>query len=241
MAVIPDKIQDQIQFCEDHLPAWSNTPARIGLTEAQISELQGLTESARAAFEQAQLRRQAAKAATTELRAAVASMRTAAADLVRQIKAFAALQSEPASIYALAQIPEPAAPTPLPPPGVPTDFVVTLEPTGAVTLSWTATDASASSGAFFNVFRRLPGQGGFSPIGGASGSTAERRRMSFTDTTAPTAAAAAGIQYVVRGQRGTAQGSPSPAVTVQFGTDSSGSATGLQFSVTPSGQVRLAA
>src|SRR5207253_1893528 len=116
-------------------------------------------------------------------------------------KAFAENQTNPATVYALAQIAPPAPPTPMPAPGRPTDIVVSLEPTGAVTLTWSAVEAAASSGAFFTIARRLPGQNGFSSIGGAPGSTSESRRMSFTDTTIPTSAAGTGAQYIIQGQR----------------------------------------
>jgi hypothetical protein len=96
---------------------------------------------------------------------------------------------------------------------------VTLESSGAVTLSWEATDAAASSGAFYNISRKLPGQSAFTPLGGTSGSTSESRRMSFTDATVPTSAAGAGAQYIIQGQRGTLAGIASDAVVVQFGVD----------------------
>ena len=114
-------------------------------------------------------------------------------------------------------------PTPLPAPGVASNIQVVLESSGAVTLSWDAQFGSASSGAFYNVYRKLPGQTAFSSIGGAPGSTAESRRMAFTDATVPTSAAANGAQYVIQGQRGTNVGDASSAITVQFGIDGGGS------------------
>ncbi|MBX3386883.1 MAG: hypothetical protein KF768_09955 [Phycisphaeraceae bacterium] len=238
MSVLPTTRLSQIQFCEDHLPVWSAAPAAaIGLTSAQITALSELTEAARAAYNAAQAARQAGKTATMVYTSATAQMRTLAGDMVSQIKAFADLSGDATSVYEKAQIPPPAAPTPATAPGKPTDFSVVLQPTGAVTLRWNAENSAASSGGFFNVLRKLPGQAGFSPIGGAPGSTAQSRTMSFTDTTVPTSAAGQGAQYIVQGQRGTLLGLPSDAITVQFGVDGTGT-----FSVgSQTGALKMAA
>jgi hypothetical protein len=87
-----------------------------------------------------------------------------------------------------------------------------------------ASDSAASSGAFFSVSRKLPGQSSFTSIGGAPGSTNEAggRRCSFTDFTVPASAASQGAQYIVQGFRGTRFGEASDAVIVQFGIDAGG-------------------
>lgn len=213
----PTKIE-QIQFCEAHTPVWSTTPAAIGLTAAQVTALFNATEDARKSYNDAISARDASKAATTSSNADAAIMRDKAADLIRQIKAYAQLQANPAAVYAAAQIPPPAAPTPLPAPGVATNIIITLESTGAVTLSWEATNAAASSGAFYSISRKLPGQAAFIGIGGAPGSTSESRRMSFTDATVPTSAAGAGVSYIIQGQRGSQLGTASEAIVVHFGS-----------------------
>jgi hypothetical protein len=212
----------QIQFCENHTGVWLAAPTAIGLTAAQVNALRDATEYARGAYDDAQAARQAAKAATGAYYAAVRDMRDIAAELVGQIKAFADLSANPPAVYTAAQIPAPAAPSPVPAPGRPVLAGVTLEPTGAVTLNWTADNAAASTGAFFNIFRRLPGQSGYASIGGAPGSTSASRTMSFTDTSVPTSAAASGATYIIIGQRGTKQGTPSDAITVQFGVEGGG-------------------
>lgn len=182
------------------------------------------TAAARKSFNDAQAARAATKAATTKLHTDAATMRGQVADLIRQIKAHAELQPVPGIVYAAAQIPEPAAAVPLPPPGKPTDFTVALNGDGSVTISWSATDSAASTGAFFTVSRKLPGQAAFVGVGGAPGSTSETRRASFTDSTVPASAAGAGAQYVVQGFRGSRAGPASDAVVVQFGVDGSSAA-----------------
>ena len=222
MSVLPQNLNDQIIFCEAHAPVWTAIPTTIGLTAAQCTTMTGNTTKARGSYNAAQLAREASKAATTTLNHDVTAMRDQVASLIAQIKAFAELQANPAAVYAAAQIPPPAAPTPLPAPGKPTDFSVVLNSDGSVTLSWAASDSAASTGAFFAVSRKLPGQGAFVGIGGAPGSTSETRRPSFTDATVPASAASQGAQYIVQGFRGTRVGDASDAIVVQFGIDSGG-------------------
>lgn len=221
-SVLPKTVIELITFCEAHNGVWAVAPTTLGLTAAQVTALTTATTNARKAYNDAQAAREASKAATTTLNGLAAIMRTQAADLVRQIKAYAELQSNPSSVYAAAQIPAPAAPVPMPAPGKPTDFAVTLNPDGSVNLSWMSTDSAASSGAFFSVGRKLPGQTAFTGIGGAPGSTSESRRCGFTDSTVPASAASQGAQYIVQGFRGTRVGLASEAVIVQFGVDAGG-------------------
>jgi hypothetical protein len=219
MPILPDKKVEQLQWCESHWPIFTTNATLIGLSAAQATTFKGLTQSARTAFDAAQNAKQAYHAAVTAQNAALTLATANAQDLIRVIKGFAELTSNPDPVYALAQIPPPAAPTPAQAPGKPSNFSIALQPDGSITLTWEATDSSASSGAFFNVTRKLPGQTAFSSLGGTSGSTSESRRMTFTDTSIPTSAAGAGAQYIVTGQRGTRIGEPSDAITVQFGTD----------------------
>jgi len=222
MSVLPPTIIEQIEFCEAHLPVWSETPTAIGLTAAQISAFAPKILAARAAYNASIAAREASKAATTEMRDDAAQMRRNVSDLIRAIKSFAEQQANPNAIYAIAQIPPPAPPAPLPVPGRPTNIQVTLQPSGAITLSWDAANAAASSGAFYNIYRKLPGQTAFVGVGGAPGTTSTSRRMTFTDGTVPTSAAANGAQYIIQGQRGTQVGESCDAITVQFGVDGGG-------------------
>lgn len=229
MGILPETVIEQIQFCEAHNPVWAAAPTVIGLTAAQCTALATATTNSRKSYNDALAARQASKAATTKLHTDATLMRAQVADLIRQIKAFAELQAVPGNVYTAAQIPEPAAPTPAAPPGKPSDFLVTLNADGSVTLSWNATDSAASSGAFFMVSRKLPGQSSFVGVGGAPGSTSESRRASFTDNTVPATAAGSGAQYIVQGFRGTRSGDSSDAVTVQFGVDAGGAVSSVRL------------
>jgi hypothetical protein len=220
--IIPDTKVQQLQFCESHWPIWTTNAASIGLSTAQAATIKSLTQSARIAYDAAQNAKQAYHAAVTNQNQALKLAVDNAADLIRVIKGFAELTSNPNAVYSLAQIPPPAAPVPAQAPGKPTNVLVALESSGAITFTWEATNSAASMGAFFNVSRKLPGQASFTPLGGTSGSTSELRRMTFTDATIPTSAAASGAQYIITGQRGTLLGTPSDAIVVQFGVDGFG-------------------
>jgi hypothetical protein len=223
MSVLPDKTEDLIAFCESHLTSWTAAPAAsIGLTAAQLTSFTSVTKAARDSLTANTNARNAAKASTTTLRTNVTNARAMAADLVRVIKGFAELQANPGSVYGLAQIPQPAAPTPATAPGKPTNVSVSLEASGAVTISFEATNASASSGGFFQVMRKLPGQTAFVNFTQMPGTTARDRRITFTDFTVPTSAAANGVQYIMQGRRGVNVGEASDAITVQFGVDGGG-------------------
>lgn len=225
MGIIPLNKVERVEFCESHWPVWSTNATMIGLTAAQGTAFKNLTTAARVAYDAAQAAKQAYRAAVTAQDAAISAAISGpggAADLLRVIKGFAELSNNPDSVYSLAQIPPPATPVPLPAPGTPEKIAVTLEPSGAVTITWEATDAAASSGAYFNITRKLPGQTSFTLVGGSPGSTTESRRMSFTDFTIPTSAASAGAQYIIQGRRGNRMGEMSEAVVVQFGVDGLG-------------------
>lgn len=222
MSVLPEKKEELIQFVESHVKVWENAPTAIGLTAAQVSQLSGLANTARASYVTALEARDAAKSATQTSNTDVTAMRTRAADLIRQIKAYAELQASPNSVLSLAQIPAPAPPSPAPAPGRPEDFGVTLDTNGAVQLSWSCENAAATEGTFFTVSRRLPGEATFRQIGGTAGITRENRRASFTDGAVPSSAAADGASYIVQGFKGTRTGPASDIVTVIFGIGTGG-------------------
>ena len=229
MNVIPDSKPALIEFCESHAKVWENAPTAIGLTVAQVNDLYSKLQAAQVDMDNATTARLASKAATTAFNTSCETLRADVSELVRQIKAYADLQTTPGNVYAAAQIPVPAAPSQRPVPTKPDDFVVTLESDGSVTLSWTCENAAASEGVFFNVSRKLPGQSTYTTVGGASGITREARRATFTDASVPASAAAEGVQYIVQGFKGTRAGVPSDAVTVQFGIGGDGAFSSAQI------------
>lgn len=235
MAIVPRTTAELLQWADTHGTTWTSAAASIGLTAAQVTAFKAKISSARSAVAIQNAANEAKLAATNTARTELNALRESASDLVATIKAYADNAANPNTVYDAAQIPPPAPPTPVPAPGKPTGFAIALESDGSVTLSWEATNSAASSGAFFTISRKLPGQTGFTSLGGASGSTAETRRCFFTDATIPASAASAGAQYIVQGFRGTRAGTPSDAIIVQFGND------GATFSAANSAGFKLAA
>ncbi len=219
MSVIPLKKNEQVEWCEAHVPVWTAVATNVGLTSAQCTAFGDLTEEARKNYDEAQAAREAAKGATTLQNTAISAAVRGAADLIRVIRGYAEQQADPDVVYALAQIPPQAPRVPATAPGKPDGVIITLNPDGTITLTWAAENSTASTGGFFEIKRKLPGQASFINIGGAPGSTVESRRMFFTDESIPTSAASQGAQYIITGRRGTRVGTPSDAITVQFGVD----------------------
>jgi len=219
MAVVPDKNLDAVQFFESHVPVWQAAPTTIGLTPALVTSCDNAAKAARAAYTAQQNTKNAAKAATATYLNSVSALRNIGGDLIKTIKAFADTTSNP-NVYSLAQIPPPAAPTPLPPPGQPTSFAVQLTPAGALYLSWKSANSAASSGAFFTVKRRLEGESTFTLIGGTGS-------KSFSDDTVPFGTNT--LTYIVQGFRGIEPGPESEQLSVQFGVGGQAVSAGVKL------------
>lgn len=213
MGVIPSKNVEQLEFFESHWPVWVANAAGIGVLPAAATSFKTLTQSARTAYDAAQNARNAAKAATTTQDSSLALARTAAADLIRVIKGYAEQQANPDAVYALAQIPPPAAPTPVPAPGQPTNVTVGLESNGAITLRWKAVNAAPGAGTFFSITRKLPGELNFVLVGNTGGKI-------FTDDTITQGTS--GATYIIQGHRGQLDGPMSEQIGVQFGVGGGG-------------------
>jgi hypothetical protein len=219
---------EQIQFCETHNPVWAANAVAIGLTVPQVTALTTLTTAARASYSTSQTTRQAAKAATTTFHNNTKSMRDSAADLIALIKAYAESKNDP-NIYGLAQIPPPSPPTPAVAPSQPINFAVTIEPTGALTLSFESENSGASSGGFFIVQRRLGASGNYTTIGGTPGVGGGGRRTTFTDDTLPGGTPT--VSYIVTPRRGTLVGTSSEAINITFGIGGGASVQGATLQI----------
>ncbi|MBY0313196.1 MAG: hypothetical protein K2W85_14085 [Phycisphaerales bacterium] len=237
MSVLPNTKSALLDFCSQHIKVWNLNAAAIGLTPSEIDVLENATEAATVTAAQVISTRDAAKSATLSDDNASRTMRLAAAALIAKIKATAEISSDP-NIYVLAQIPEPAAPSPAAPPLQPVNVKPFLEPGGGLTIKWkTGTNAGTVT---YNVYRKLPTQTTFSQIGTASG-----RTKKFTDQSLPVGSS--GVQYFIQGWRGTSGGTPSEMLTVNFGTiDGDGvggvGAAGFGYTLTPMKEpVKLAA
>lgn len=215
MPIIPEKAAEKIVFFEAHHAAWSANSVAIGSSAGEITALQALTTAARAKQVAQRLARQAARTATHEYAQAVAAMARAGSDVIKKIKAKAATGGD--AVYNLAQVPPPATPSPIAPPGTPTQFRVTLRPDGALELAWKCANPRGSAGTIYQVSRKLgagagAGAGEFQIIGGSG-------IKKFIDGTVP--AGVASVTYRVQAFRSTQVGMANN-VTVNFGVGGGG-------------------
>jgi len=213
MPVVPvDKVA-KIAFYENHTTPWSTNAVAIGTTATAVTDLTTKTAAARSAYNAQQAAQETAKAATLTLKNAVEAMASAGSDIIKSIRAKAAVTGD--SVYALAQIPAPAAPSPRPAPGTPTDFKVALGADGAVTLNWKCNNPAGATGTMYQVWRRIGATGEFSYLGGSG-------TKDFVDDALP--AGSARVTYQIQGVRSTAVG-PWAQFNVNFGVGTGGGAT----------------
>jgi hypothetical protein len=213
MGIVPDSRLGKIEFYEAHLAPWTASAAAIGLTPASVTALDALTADARKAFNDTEVARLAAKAATQAFHDAVRAMHSgpgAGADMIDAIRNKAESTDNP-NVYVLAQIPPPAVPGTTPPPGTPLDFTVGLLQNGALELKWKCNNPSGTQGTIYEVKRRI-GAGDF----GFVGATGVRV---FTDDTLPSGSAP--VTYQITAVRSTSRGNPAQ-FTVNFGTGGGG-------------------
>jgi hypothetical protein len=213
MSVLPLAKVARIEFCENHNTPWSANAVAIGTTAAEVTALQTKTVAARDAFNAQQAAQNAARAATNDFNLAVEAMTQAAADIIKQVKTKAAISGN--SVYSLAEIPAPATPSPKPPPGPVTDFVVTLDGNGALNLRWKCINPPGAAGTIYQVWRRIGATGDFTYLGGSGA-------KSFVDDTLP--AGSASVTYQIQGVRSTANG-PWSQFNVNFGVTPGGMMT----------------
>lgn len=217
MSIVPDNRLGKIQFYEAHIAPWTTNATGIGLTPGAVTSLGTLTTAARAAFNAAEVARQAAKSATQAYYDAVRIMHNgpgAGSDMIETIKNYAQSKGNP-NVYTLAQIPPPATPSTMPAPGTPFEFTVGLLQDGSIQLNWKCTNPSGSVGTIYEVMRQIGGTSAPMTFIGATGV------RSFIDSTLP--AGSSPCTYKVTAVRSTARGNPAQ-FTVNFGIGGDGAA-----------------
>jgi hypothetical protein len=210
MSVVPADIVGKIQFYEDHNAPWTTNAVAIGTTSTEVTALGTKTTAARAALLAQQTAQNAAKAATLTLHLAVDAMTNAGSDIIKKVRAKAATDGN--GVYALASIPAPALPSPVPAPGTPSDFVATLNPDGSVKLTWKCANPAGATGTIYQLSRKTGATGTFAAVG-VSGT------RSFIDATVP--AAVASVTYQIIAVRSTAVGVAAQFI-VNFGVSGAG-------------------
>lgn len=205
MGIVPEKQVEKIQFFEDHNSPWAANAVAIGTTTTEVTALATKTAAARAALSARAAAQNAAKAATVTLADAVDAMAQAGQDIILKIKAKAATTGN--SVYALAEIPPPALPGPVPAPGTPTNFKVEIREDGSLILAWKCPNPTNATGTIYQIARKVGASGEF-VILGATGS------RSFIDNTLPSNSSP--ITYRIIATRSTVAGPPGQ-FTVSFG------------------------
>ncbi|MBY0310481.1 MAG: hypothetical protein K2W85_00270 [Phycisphaerales bacterium] len=204
MPVVPSTRIEKVEFYEAHNPTWATNAANIGVTPAQVTNLTSLTKAARDAFNAQKTAQDAAKAATQRFYNTVRDMQSLGGDLIKNIKAYADTTNNP-NVYVLANVPEPAAPTPAGPPVAPTDLSAVMNSDGTMRLTWKGSIAQRQ---FFSIWRQLPSQSMPLQIGAVAA-------KDFTDVTVPRGLTQ--VVYSVRAHRDSAVSTPTDNLVVYFG------------------------
>jgi hypothetical protein len=221
MPVIPSKFGERVAFFKNRIALWTTNAAGIGVSAPEVTALDTKADAAEAAIAAAELARDNAKSATLAARDAIDAMTNAGADLIKKIKAKAAVDGN--TVYTLANIPAPATPSPKPAPGKPSDFGVELDGDGSLILTWKCANPVGTSGTMYQVWRSTTGsEGEFLYCGGCG----EKR---YVDSTVPAGVTA--VTYKIQGVRSTAVGMWA-TFNVLFGTNAAGG--GMSVSVEPS-------
>jgi biotin carboxyl carrier protein len=206
----PVSIIDLIQFCESHTLPWAGSAQQIGLTNAQVAQYTAATQEAREAYELVRNLKQQLRAQVLTQGEKVRALRRTNSNLLRDIRAFALQQEKPDGVYALAQIPAPAAPAPVGPPAAPTELTAGLAiPEGGIEVRWKATQPSGITGVVYKLERALSAGGPFVVVGLTGSKNA-------IDTTIPAGTSA--VVYRVIAQRGSEVSGGDVTLTIRFGT-----------------------
>lgn len=163
--LIPFSKVGQIEFFESHLALWTTNAVVIGLTAPQMTAFTALVEAARDAYSAAEDARIASKNATMDMDAAIEIMHQLGTGYIQTIRGKADSTLDP-SVYSKAGIPAPATPTPSGTPNQPTALSAYIDDGGGVNLSW---NGSTRYSTYFTIWRKLPGESGFTIIGTVGG------------------------------------------------------------------------
>ncbi len=209
MSIVPVRNEDFLTFLNDRVETWSDNAAPLSLSQADLQAWVAAVTAANSDFSTASKARQTAKAAVLTQKASFRTARRLTANLIREIRVAADRNANPDSIYSLAQLPPPVAPSPRPVPNQPTDLRATIDATeGVLTLRWKAKD---NAGVVYRVERAtISAQGDLSDFT-EIGLVGEK---SFDDESLPVGVA--GVVYVVKGIRSRRVGPASSTLTVRF-------------------------
>ena len=198
---IPATYAKAIAWCRTRAPRWAANRALLHLSEAEVQQMQALTDAAVQSRANLERIRAEYRAAALTSRADVAAMRAHAGGLLARIRALAGTSATPAAIYSAAQVRPPEKRSPTPAPATPWRFRVTLTPaTGALRLAFACNHPRGVRGVTYRVDRAVfdgTAHTDFAPL------TIAKERA-FTDTRIPTGAVV--VIYRVTAQTSTRDG-----------------------------------
>ena len=204
---MPEGRKQSLEWLEEIIAQWTTNDINIGLTSAQVTDLNSDITGARTDWTSVETIRNDSKVTTQDWYTNADEMRAKAATYITTIKGFAETSNDPAAVYLLAGLTAKAAPKPVAPPATPSIANAVLNGDGSLTINFIGT---GPMGTVWEVSRKLAGETSFTIIGSADAST-----KSYTDNTVPTGADSA--TYIVKGKRGSISGLPSFPLTAQFG------------------------
>ena len=195
MKVVPRKNVDKVAFYEAHLSPWTTNAATLKVDPALLTDLDTKTTAARDAHEAMLAAQQAARAATATFNAAVKTMAGTGSAVISQIRSTADVSGD--SIYDLAQIPAPAAPSPVAAPGTPYKFETVVKGDGSIKFTWKCDNPAGASGTIYQIYRSFAGSTSYDYVGGVGA-------REFTDLTIPVGTTQ--VTYKIQAIRSTAAG-----------------------------------
>lgn len=198
----------------------SATPTAFGLSAPAAAAYAALNTTWRSAYEVATDPATRTKAAIAAKNEARDPLRQMASDLAKIIDGTSTVTNEQRIELGLNVR---ATPTPVPPPGTPSNFRVELFEDGSLQLKWKCNNPNGAKGTLYQVYRRTSAEGEFTYLGGSG----DRK---FLDATIP--AGSSQVTYQIQGVRSTAVG-PWAQFNVNFGVTPSGTMTATVESATP--------
>jgi hypothetical protein len=217
--MIPNKTADFIAWAAQRAPVWAASAGELGISPQLAAAVQQASLAAAASMRARDAAMAGARSATAVLKEDIRDLRRVVVEAVQLIRISAQNAQSPALVYQLAQVPAPAQPAPLPPPGVCAGFKVGLDAEGNVVLAWKCRNPPSAQGTVYMIWRRVNDAGDFEFIG-ASGV------KKFADLAIPRGAWQ--IEYRVQTRRASALG-PVSIWTVRFGGAGGGAEIAEQF------------
>ena len=224
MGLVPDTKQGKTNFFRSKIAPWTSSAVAIGTSVPAVTALDVLVTAAEDKLAAQAAAEGAFRAAVEQADQAVEAMAVAGANIISAIRTKGRTDS---AVWALAQIPAPATPSPMPPPGTPSNLKVELDGNGALILTWKCANPAGTSGTLYQLYRAVGASNEFEYLGGAG-------EKKFVDGTVP--AGATRLTYRIQAVRSTAVGMWAEFV-VNFGTNAGGGMTAMVTDGSPAPKI----